>query len=132
MGRAVVNGSYLLDTSTMIWALENPARLSGPARKALEKGPLVVSVVSYWEVVIKARKGLFQIADPVSWWKRATEFLGGSILSTRAAHISGLAALPGLHRDPFDRMLIAQAAVEGFALVSGDEMIARYSRKVVW
>ena len=113
----------------MIWALENPARLSGPARKALEKDPLVVS---YWEVVIKARKGLFQIADPVSWWKRATEFLGGNILSIRAAYVSGLAALPGLHRDPFDRMLVAQAAVEGFALVSGDEMIARYSGKMVW
>ncbi len=128
----MVDGPYLVDTSTLIWTLENPARLSRLARKALEKGPLVLSVVSYWEVVIKTRKGLFKIADPVSWWERATGFLGGSILSVRAEHVTGLAALPNLHRDPFDRMLIAQAAVEGFALVSSDELIGKYAAKVVW
>jgi PIN domain nuclease of toxin-antitoxin system len=128
----VVAGPYLVDTSTAIWTLENPGRLSGAARRALEKGPLVISVVSYWEVVIKAQKGLFQIADPVSWWSRVTGFLGGEVLSIRAAHVAGMAALPYLHRDPFDRMLIAQAAVEGFALVSSDEMIGRYAGKVVW
>lgn len=128
----MVNGPYLIDTSTLIWTLENPRRLSGPARKALERGPVVLSVVCYWEVVIKARKGLFRITDPVSWWLRATGFLGGDILSIRAAHVSGLAALPNLHRDPFDRMLIAQAAVEGFALVSSDPQIGRYTGKVVW
>lgn len=128
----MVAGPYLVDTSTVIWTLENPARLSRLARKALEKGPLVLSVVSYWEVVIKTRKGLLQIADPVSWWTRATGFLGGSILSVRAEHVTGLAALPSLHRDPFDRMLIAQAAVEGFALVSSDGLIGQYAVKVVW
>ena len=128
----MVDGPYLVDTSAMIWALENPARLSGPARKALEKGPLVLSVASYWEVAIKARKGLFKIADPVSWWTRATGFLGGQILSIRGAHVSALAALPDLHKDPFDRILIAQAVAEGFALVSSHEAIAKYAVKVVW
>jgi len=97
-----------------------------------ERRPLVLSVVSFWEIVIEARKGSLQVADPVSWWLRAAAILGGDILSVRAEHVTGLAALPNLHRDPFDRMLIAQAVVEGFALVSSDELIAKYAAKVVW
>ena len=128
----MVDGPYLADTSALIWALENPARLSKPARKALENGPIILSVASYWEVVIKARKGLFEIADPVSWWARATGFLGGEILSIRGAHIAALAALPDLHKDPFDRILIAQAVAEGFALVSSDEAMGKYAVRVVW
>ena len=53
-----------------------------------------LSVVSYLEVVIKARKGLLTVADPVNWWSRATSLMGGEILSIRAAHISALAGLP--------------------------------------
>jgi PIN domain nuclease of toxin-antitoxin system len=57
----------LLDTSTLIWSLASPDRLSPPARRALKAGPPVLSVVSYWEVVIKSRKGLLTVADPVNW-----------------------------------------------------------------
>ncbi len=128
----MVTGPYLLDTSTLIWAVASPDRLSGRARKAVNAGPLVLSVVSYWEVVIKARKGLLAVADPVNWWSRATALLGGHILSIRVAHISALAGLPEIHKDPFDRMLIAQAAAEGVALVASDDQIRRYAVKVVW
>ena len=120
-------GPYLLDTSTLIWSLASPDRLSLPARRALKTGPLVLSVVSYWEVAIKVRKGLLAIADPASWWSRATSLLGGEILSIRADHISALAGLPEFHRDPFDRMLVAQAASEGLVFLGGDEQIRRYS-----
>jgi PIN domain nuclease of toxin-antitoxin system len=132
LGRQVVGGPYLLDTSTLIWAVGLPESLSPAARKALNRGPLVLSVVSYWEVVIKARKGLLKIADPVNWWSRATALLGGEILSIRAAHISAVAALPDFHKDPFDRMLVAQTAVEGLAIVSSDAQIGKYGVKVVW
>jgi PIN domain nuclease of toxin-antitoxin system len=94
--------------------------------------PLVLSVVSYWEVVIKARKGLLTVADPVNWWSRATSLLGGDILSIRAAHISALAGLPDLHKDPFDRMLVAQAATEGLVLLGSDDQIRQYSIRMVW
>jgi PIN domain nuclease of toxin-antitoxin system len=60
----VVAGPYLLDTSTLIWAVASPDRLSRRARKALNAGPLVLSVVSYWEIVIKAHKGMLKVADP--------------------------------------------------------------------
>ncbi len=125
-------GAYLLDTSTLIWALGDPDRLSQPARKALSRERLVISVASYWEVVIKARKGLLRIADPVNWWSRATLLIGGEILSIRAAHISALAGLPEIHKDPFDRILISQAAVEGLTVVSSDEQMRKYPVKVIW
>ena len=125
-------GPYLLDTSTVIWTLADPSRLSAAARKALRAGPCVLSVVCYWEVVIKLRKGLLAISDPVVWWSRATDALGGSVLSIRAAHISALSALPDLHRDPFDRILVAQAVAEGLTLVTSDEQIRRYAVKTIW
>ena len=128
----MVEGPYLLDTSTAIWALADPDLLSATARKALRAGPRAMSVVTYWEVVIKFQKGLLKIADPVNWWARACELLGGSILSIRSAHITALAGIPDLHKDPFDRMLIAQAAAEGLTLVTSDAQIKRYSVKTVW
>ena len=128
----MIDGPYLLDTSTLIWALAGSERLSARARKALNAGPLVLSVVSYWEVVIKAQKGTLKIADPVNWWSRATEMLGGDILSIRTAHISVLAGLPDIHKDPFDRMLIAQASAEGLALVASEEQFGQYPVRVLW
>lgn len=128
----MVAGPYLLDTSTLIWAMANPERLSRGARKALNDGPLVLSVASYWEVVIKARKGLLDLADPVNWWSRVADELGGEVLSIRATHISVLAGLPLIHRDPFDRLLVAQAAAEGFAVITPDEQIGRYAVRVAW
>ena len=104
----MINGPYLLDTSTLIWALVGSERLSANARKALK-------------AVIKAQKGLLRIAEPSNWWSRATKIIGGDILSIRAAHISVLAGLPDIHKDPFDRMLIAQASAEGLVLVTTDE-----------
>lgn len=128
----MVEGPYLLDTSTVIWALADPDLLSATARRALRAGPRVISVVTYWEVVIKSQKGLLKIADPVNWWKRACELLGGSILSIRSAHFTALAGMPDFHKDPFDRMLISQAAAEGLTLVTSDVQIQRYSVKRVW
>lgn len=127
-----MSDGYLLDTSTLIWAVTEPERLSAAARRAMNAGPLILSVVSYWEVVIKAQRGLLTVADPVNWWSRVVEALGGEILSIRATHISALAALPGLHRDPFDRMLVAQAAAEGLTLLSRDTMIRKYLGKTIW
>ena len=95
-------------------------------------GNPVLSVASYWEVVIKTRKGLLPIADPVSWWARATQLLGERVLPIRASHITALAALPDLHRDPFDRILIAQAVAEGVPLVTSDRQISAYPIRVIW
>jgi prevent-host-death family protein len=76
LGGALVAGPYLLDTSTLIWSLASPDRRSPLARRALKTGPPVLSVVGYWKAVIKARKGLLTVADPVNWWSRATSSPG--------------------------------------------------------
>jgi PIN domain nuclease of toxin-antitoxin system len=122
----------LLDTGPLLWTVGWPERLSTPARECISEGGLWLSVASYWEIVIKARKGLLKVPDPVSWWGRATELLQAEVLPIRASHVGTLATLPELHRDPFDRILIAQAIVEGLPLVTHDSQMGAYPVRVVW
>ena len=63
--------AHLLDTSTLLWALGTPERLSPRARRLVDAGENIVSVATYWEVVIKTQKGLLKIADVATWWRRA-------------------------------------------------------------
>lgn len=124
--------AHLLDTSTRLWALGSPERLSRRARSLVDTGENIVSVASYWEVVVKTQKGLLSIADLSTWWRRATELMGVRTLPIRASHVTALAALPMLHRDPFDRILIAQAVAEGLDFVTNDEHISSYPVRTVW
>lgn len=82
----------------------------------------------YWEVVIKTQKGLLTIADLPTWWRRATDLTAARVLPIRASHVTALAALPILHKDPFDRILLAQVVAEGLDFVTNDEAIAAYVR----
>jgi len=120
---------YLLDTHTALWALDRPEALSVSARKAASTGPNVLSVVSYWEVMLKSMKGALDVGDPRAWWSEALEQLAATPLVLRPQHIAAVYALPPIHKDPYDRVLIAQATVEGLALVSSDGEIARYASK---
>ena len=129
---AAAKSTHLLDTSTLLWALGEPERLSTKARRLVEAGENVVSVASYWEVVIKTQKGLLSIDDLATWWRRATELTAARVLLIRASHITALAALPLLHKDPFDRILIAQAKAEGLVLVTNDGPIGEYPVQTVW
>jgi PIN domain nuclease of toxin-antitoxin system len=123
---------HLLDTSTLLWALGSPERLSLRARRLVDAGENVVSVASYWEVVIKTQKGLLMIADLATWWRRATELTASRVLPIRTSHVTALAALPMLHKDPFDRILIAQAVAEGLDIVTNDEPISEYAIRTIW
>ena len=122
---------YLLDTHTAIWALDTPENLTASARKAVLSGPNVLSVVSYWEVMLKSMKGRLDVGDPRAWWFDALDQLAATPLLLRPQHVAGVYALPPIHKDPFDRMLIAQAAAEGLALVTADGEIARYASKAL-
>jgi hypothetical protein len=75
--------THLLDTSTLLWALGSPERLSPRARRRVEAGENIVSVANYWEVVIKTQKGLLTIADVATWWRRATELLAARAADPR-------------------------------------------------
>jgi PIN domain nuclease of toxin-antitoxin system len=129
---ADARSAHLLDTSTLLWALGEPERLSSKARRLVEAGENVVSVASYWEVVIKTQKGLLSIGDLATWWRRATELTSARILHVRPSHITELAALPMLHKDPFDRILIAQAKAEGLGIVAHDGPIGEYPIQTIW
>jgi PIN domain nuclease of toxin-antitoxin system len=118
---------YLLDTNIALIALTEPAKLSTSVREALLTGPNSLSVVSYWEVVLKIRKGSLDVGDPRSWWFDTLDQLAATPLLLRPEHISVLHTLPPLHKDPFDRALIAQATTEELDLVTTDHEFPRYA-----
>lgn len=118
---------YLLDTNTALLALANPAKLSRRVRKAVITGPNHVSVAVYWEVLLKSMKGTLNVGEPRTWWLDALEQLAATPLVLRPEHVSEVSTLPPIHRDPFDRILIAQAVVEDLALLTRDGEIPRYA-----
>lgn len=129
MNEPVKVHGYLLDTHAAIFTISQSRSLSAKARAAIAEGPNVLSVVSYWEIMIKSMKGKLDVGDPRVWWSDALDELAATPLVLRPQHIAALHRLPLIHKDPFDRMLIAQATAESLALVSGDEKIARYASK---
>jgi PIN domain nuclease of toxin-antitoxin system len=82
--------------------------------------------------VIKTQKGLLIISDLATWWRRAMELTAARVLPIRASHITALAALPLLHKDPFDRILIAQAKAEGLGIVTSDGPMSEYLIQTIW
>jgi PIN domain nuclease of toxin-antitoxin system len=122
----------LTDTHTLVWALSDDPALGAGARSALAKSPFTASVVNLWELVLKARKPGALVADPLPWWN---EFVIGPRIPTlaiRTVHIRRLARLPELHKDPFDRILVAQALAESLTLATKDTILSRYGAPVVW
>jgi PIN domain nuclease of toxin-antitoxin system len=117
----------LLDTNAALIALSDPDRLPDTVRQALLVGPNILSAVSYWEVVIKAMKGTLQVGDPRAWWHDALEQLAATPLALRPEHVAELFTLPRHHKDPFDRILIAQAMAEGLTLVTLDTEMPHYA-----
>ncbi|HEX3377147.1 MAG TPA: type II toxin-antitoxin system VapC family toxin, partial [Candidatus Acidoferrales bacterium] len=125
----------LLDSHTLLWwILDHPA-LSPTAREEITKtdNTILVSAASAWEVAIKFRAGrLPEAADLVTNFPSEIEHEGFELLPISAEHGIRAGLLPGLHKDPFDRMLIAQAAAEGLTLVTGDEAILKYHVRTLW
>lgn len=125
---------YLVDTHVWLWLLRSPDKLSPSVRGALEQAEdLALSAASVWELAIKARLG--KIVLNLSVAAVRDEFLaqaGARELSIDSAHALAAADLPPVHRDPFDRLLIAQAQIEGLTLVTADEAIRRYGLPLQW
>lgn len=120
---------YLVDTSAALIALTYPDKLSTRVRKAILAGPNVLSAIVYWEVVLKSMKGALDVGDPRTWWIDALEQLGAIPLALRPEHVAEVYALPPIHKDPFDRILIAQACVEDLTLLTTDGEIPKYAGK---
>ena len=127
--------NVLLDTHAFLWAVTGDRRLSSPARTLIEDGEnqVFLSAVSMWEIVLKARAGKLHVEGSVA--KVLEEQMRQARISPLAiypAHVLRVAALPPIHKDPFDRLLIAQAQSENLALVTRDPEIRRYTVQVIW
>lgn len=122
--------NLLLDTHALIWALTNDPVLSPLARAAIEDGtnPVFVSAVTAWEIVIKKGLGKLTVPDNLEEELEAHAF---TPLDITVRHALRVGELPSHHQDPFDRMLIAQAQVEGLVLVTRDAEIQRYEVEVL-
>jgi len=118
----------LLDTHLLLWALSAPARLPPAARRLIQGADVYVSAASIWEISIKAALGKLT-ADPneVLAALEPAGFLGLPIAGEHAARV---ASLPPVHRDPFDRLLIAQALVEPMRLLTDDNVLGAYGEIV--
>lgn len=118
----------LLDTHVLLWAVGAAERLSLPARELLQQteSELIVSAASLWEVAIKSGRGRTDFDVDPSLLRRGLLEHGYAELPVNGTHASAVRLLPPIHKDPFDRILVAQAQVEGITLLTADPVVASY------
>jgi PIN domain nuclease of toxin-antitoxin system len=124
----------LLDTHAFLWFIEDNPRLSAQAKALLESdAELLISIASLWEIAIKTSLGKLTIAQPYETFiPQQLELNEVTILPVSLAHLALVSTLPFHHRDPFDRLLAAQAIVERTPLVSADAAFDAYSIDRKW
>ncbi len=118
----------LLDTQILLWAAGQPERLSATARKLLNdpRNELLFSAASLWEITIKNTLGREDFRVEPRLLRRGLLDNGYAELPITSQHAVNIDSLPLLHKDPFDRLLLAQALSEGIILLTGDAQLARY------
>jgi PIN domain nuclease of toxin-antitoxin system len=125
----------LLDTQCLLWWFTAPEQLNS---KAIEQivdadNELFFSVASAWEIAIKVGIGKLPLPEPVDTYVASRmQLLGAKYLDIVFPHACRVATLPLLHRDPFDRILVAQAQIERMTLVTADEILTQYSVDLLW
>lgn len=125
----------LLDAHTLLWAVDNPSLLGTGAAKALEDpaNGLLLSAGTIWELAIKVGLGRLAVSLPFrEWMRRAMDDLAADVLPITVEYADVQASLPFHHRDPFDRLLIAQARVEDVPIVSADVVLEQYGIARIW
>jgi PIN domain nuclease of toxin-antitoxin system len=118
----------LLDTHLLLWAAGEPARLPAQARALIEDpgNELIFSAASLWEIATKCRMGRDDFRVDPRLLRRALLDNGYGEIPVTSEHAVAIDSLPPIHTDPFDRILVAQATVEGVALLTVDPVVARY------
>ena len=125
----------LLDTHAFLWMSLDDPQLSRPAHDLIADtdNELLLSPASYWELAIKVSLGKYRLAEPLDEFvNREVQRNGVTILPIQPAHAARVAGLPFHHRDPFDRLLIAQAMIDQAALVSKDTVFDNYGVQREW
>ncbi|MGJ3495704.1 type II toxin-antitoxin system VapC family toxin [Piscirickettsia salmonis] len=119
---------YILDTHVLLWAASNSPKLSSEARLLLSEreNELFFSAASLWEIAIKNSLGRKDFKVEPHLLRRGLLDNGYSELPVTSEHAVGVSSLPAIHKDPFDRILIAQAISEGFTLMTADELLSQY------
>jgi PIN domain nuclease of toxin-antitoxin system len=125
----------LLDTHAFLWWVDASPRLSAAARDVIADGSneILLSAAVAYEIALKVAAGRLDLPTPVEEYLPVRiESEGFDPLAVSVAHALRAAALPPIHRDPFDRLLIAQAQLEGVSIVTVDPIIARYDVATIW
>jgi PIN domain nuclease of toxin-antitoxin system len=123
----------LIDTQSFIWFFEGNSRLPASVRTFMEsQNNLVVSIASFWEITIKTSLRKLTIPENISGLMDKTLSNGFKILPIECEHLIVLSSLELIHRDPFDRIIIAQAIAEKMPLVSSDDVFKLYPANCIW
>jgi len=125
----------LLDTHTFLWIVGDDARLSPAARSAFRnpQNEVLLSIASIWEILVKAALGKLPFPRPAaSYLREQIRHTRVEVLPIMLAHVLRLERLPMRHRDPFDRILVAQALEERIPLVSRDRTLSAYGVEILW
>lgn len=125
----------LLDTHVLLWSASDPDRIASAARAQIEDPANVrlLSAASAWEIATKHALGKLPLREPPEpFFRRALTDLCGDDLAISVGHALLAASLPNHHRDPFDRMLLAQAIAEGATLVTADHLLPPYGVPLLW
>ena len=123
----------LLDTHALIWLFYDTDRLSAAASDAMRNAAEVaVSIASLWEIAIKKALGKLDVVQSVTQIEKTCTDKNIAVLPSGVGALEQIQQLPDIHRDPFDRLLIATAVEEGMALVTNDEAIQRYDVETIW
>jgi PIN domain nuclease of toxin-antitoxin system len=118
----------LLDTHLLLWAAGEPGRVSPKARKLIEdsQNELLFSAANLWEVAIKRGLGRDDFQVDTRLLRRGLLDNGYGVLPIMSHHVVAIESLPPIHKDPFDRILVAQVIVEGITLLTTDSTVAKY------
>lgn len=127
--------NLLLDTHVFLWLNDTPEKLSSTALAACqdENNTLFLSLASAWEIQIKQQLGKLEISESLQTLISTQQQQNGlQLLPIELAHIEGLSQLPAVHRDPFDRLLIAQSIQQHMQIVSADQVFTGYPVNLIW
>jgi PIN domain nuclease of toxin-antitoxin system len=123
----------LIDTHVLLWGIEDPAKVSSRVRTLLPVAEVWISVASLWEIIAKVQIGKLVLPTPVGdYLAEKLKMNGVSVLALNFDHVRRLEEIPLHHRDPFDRILIAQSLEEKLPLVSADPHFEKYPIQLIW